>query len=88
MDFLKWSKAKEIKFIDAGISQLWKNHKEINRIKEKVSQEDELNLYFDTIYEKLSYWTEPKDAVDNAHYDSLAMIKLGELFGKKILQKL
>ncbi len=84
-DFDEWSAFDGIKFIDAEISQHWKNYRAINQVKREISLGNDLNLYFETINEGLTFNKEPMP-VDNAHYDSLSMIKLGQLFGENILK--
>ena len=74
-------------FIDAGISDsyLWSKYIEINNQKLDFSK-NENNVYIDTIQEKLTYNLEPIESPDIAHYDSMSMIKLGQLYGKEILK--
>ena len=77
-----------IKFIDAAISDsvLWPHYDSINASKiECVELDKENRYYIDTIKEGLNYKNEPTTGVDLAHYDSLSMIKLGELFANAIL---
>lgn len=77
----------EIAFIDAGISDspLWGYYKEINTQKEAFSKIDDKNFYIDTIGQNLHYNQEPTSSPDIAHYDSLSMIKLGNLFAESII---
>lgn len=77
-----------IKFIDAGISncETWKRYEAINDAKMQNASKDEMNrAYIDTIGEGLSFRQEPFNGPDFFHYDSLSMIKLGELFAQEIL---
>lgn len=77
-----------IKFIDAAISDsvLWVNYDSVNNSKRECAELDKENRYYlDTIKEGLNYENEPTTGVDLAHYDSLSMIKLGELFANAIL---
>jgi hypothetical protein len=77
-----------IKFIDAAISDsvLWVNYDSVNNSKRECAELDKENRYYlDTIKEGLNYKNEPTTGVDLAHYDSLSMIKLGELFANAIL---
>lgn len=82
-----YSSSKGIYFIDAGISDCpaWTHHEEVNAAKVKNSEKSELNLYFSTIENGLQYNKEPVGAPDIYHYDSDSMIKLGNLFGEKLL---
>lgn len=75
-----------IAFIDAGISSCsaWTEYETINEAKIKFSQEQNNNIYIDTISNNLTFDKEPVPNVDIYHYDSMSMIKLGHLFGEKI----
>lgn len=78
----------EIYFIDAGISDspyCEPSYKEINKAKKDFSTLSPYNIYFPTIEEGLTTMYEPYENPDLGHYDSLSMIKLGELFGEKLL---
>ena len=77
-----------IKFIDAAISDsaLWLNYTSVNNSKFECAEMDKENRYYlDTIKEGLIYNNEPTTEIDLAHYDSLSMVKLGELFANAIL---
>ena len=79
----------EIYFIDAGISNspyCEPSYKEINKAKEDFSKLSPYNIYFPTIEEGLTTMYEPYEEPDLGHYDSLSMIKLGELFGEKLIE--
>lgn len=79
----------EIYFIDAGISNspyCEPSYKEINNAKEDFSKLSPYNIYFPTIEEGLTTMYEPYEEPDLGHYDSLSMIKLGELFGEKLIE--
>ena len=86
-DFKKYIHNNGMVFIDAGISDsyLWSKYIEINNQKLDFSK-NENNVYIDTIQEKLTYNLEPIESPDIAHYDSMSMIKLGQLYGKEILK--
>lgn len=79
----------EIYFIDAGISNspyCEPSYREINKAKEDFAKLSPYNIYFPTIEEGLTTLYEPYENPDLGHYDALSMIKLGELFGKKLLE--
>lgn len=73
-----------IGFVDAGISDcsFWKFHAELNADKQRLSEESELNTYFSTY--DLEYLNEPSYGADNAHYDSVSEIILGQRFGQNV----
>lgn len=78
----------EIYFIDAGISDspyCEPAYKEVNKAKEDFSKLSKYNIYFPTIEEGLTTLYEPYENPDLGHYDSLSMIKLGELFGEHLI---
>lgn len=80
--------SKKIGFVDAAISDSkpWVHYKEINQAKYNLSQKDpENHIYLDTIAAKLTYNLEPTETPDLYHYDSASMIKLGQMFGKALL---
>lgn len=86
-EFDNYSSDFGIRFIDAGISDssCWTFYREINKAKKNNQAKDkDLRFYIDTISEKLDYSNEPSlSNVDFYHYDSLSMIKLGQLFAKQ-----
>ncbi len=73
---------------DAYISNYsgWKNYKFINLAKKNNSENNPNHHVIDTIEEGLEYDKEPLGSVDYYHYDSLSMIKLGNLFASSILE--
>lgn len=71
-------------YIDAGISEIWPYHREINAWKEKHAKETPDSFYIDTIKEGLTTSKEPEPEADVAHYDSDCTVKLGQLFADKI----
>ena len=75
-------------FIDGGISDssLWEEYEEVNKQKREFANENENNIYVDTIKAGLTYNFEPYESPDIAHYDSLSMIQLGHLFGEEIIK--
>lgn len=77
----------DFRFVDAGInnSEEWKEYKTINQAKENFSKTSNNNHYFDTISQGIVSNEEPYGNVDTAHYDSLSMIKLGQLFAHHTL---
>ena len=78
----------KVSFLSAGISNCpnWDQYyKVINTAKYNNSLKDnEYRYYIDTIKEKLEYSKEPISNPDINHYDSLSMIKLGNLFAKTL----
>ena len=78
----------EIYFIDAGISDspyCEPSYPDINKAKEDFSKLSKYNIYFPTIENGLTTMNEPYEEPDLGHYDSLSMIKLGELFGEHLV---
>ena len=78
----------EIYFIDAGISDspyCEPSYPDINKAKEDFSKLSKYNIYFPTIENGLTTMNEPYENPDLGHYDSLSMIKLGELFGEHLI---
>ena len=86
-DLAYYSSSEGIYFIDAGISDCsaWTHHQEVNQAKLNNSNKSDLNIYFSTIENGLKYNLEPVGAPDIYHYDSDSMIKLGNLFGERLL---
>lgn len=77
----------EFHIFDAYISDCstWKNYAAINQAKENNAAENPNHHIIDTLSEGLEYDSEPTSGVDYFHYDSLSMIKLGQLFGEQII---
>lgn len=78
----------EIYFIDAGISNspyCEPSYPDINKAKEDFSKLSPYNIYFPTIENGLTTMNEPYENPDLGHYDSLSMIRLGELFGEHLI---
>jgi len=71
----------EFAFIDAGISNStsWPKYDVVNASKEQLANEDDRNVYIDTIAHGLD---KTKLQSDNAHYVSSAMVSLGKLFAE------
>lgn len=86
-DFAEYAEQGGICFIDAGISNsiYWPLHTTVNKAKEKMASDSDLNYYFSTIDAGLTYDLEPYDNPDLAHYDSLSTLKLGHLFGEYVI---
>lgn len=87
-DFKDYAEGEEIYFIDAGISNspyCEPAYPEINEAKEKFGQDSQWNIYFPTISEGLTIHLEPEGDPDWGHYDALSELKLGQLFGEKII---
>lgn len=72
-----------IAFVDGGISDHadWKFHQIVNGAKAQYASEQSNRYFLDTQAEGLEYHVENNDP---AHYDSLSMIRLGEMFGEAI----
>lgn len=77
----------EFHIFDAYISDCstWKNYAAINQAKENNAAKNPNHHIIDTLSEGLEYDSEPTSGVDYFHYDSLSMIKLGQLFGEQII---
>lgn len=78
-----------IYFIDAGISNspyCEPAYPTVNEAKLRFSAESDMNLYFSTIDEGLTVHLEPEGDPDWGHYDSLSVLKLGHLFGERIVE--
>lgn len=77
----------EFHIFDAYISDCstWKNYAAINQAKENNAAKNPNHHIIDTQSEGLEYDSEPTSGVDYFHYDSLSMIKLGQLFGEQII---
>lgn len=77
----------EFHIFDAYISDCstWKNYAAINQAKENNAAKNPNHHIIDTLSEGLKYDSEPTSGVDYFHYDSLSMIKLGQLFGEQII---
>ena len=78
----------EIYFIDAGISDspyCEPSYPDINKAKEDFSKLSPYSIYFPTIENGLTTMNEPYENPDLGHYDSLSMIRLGELFGEHLI---
>lgn len=78
----------KLNIFDAYISDYsgWTNYRLINDAKKQNSINNENHHIIDTIGEKLEYNREPSSGVDYYHYDSLSMIRLGEMFAESILE--
>ena len=78
----------EIYFIDAGISDspyCEPSYPDINKAKEDFSKLSPYYIYFPTFENGLTTMNEPYENPDLGHYDSLSMIRLGELFGEHLI---
>ena len=89
-DLKNFNSSKGIYFIDAGIGngELLKYYQIVNNAKYDVSLLDAKNIYIDTLKDGLRCDEEPYDNPDIYHYDSLSMIKLGNLFAQQVLKTL
>ena len=87
-DLKEYVNPRGLYFIDAGISDspyCLPSYQTVNEAKEKISYLSPLNLYFSTIDNGLTTLYEPYYEPDLGHYDALSEIKLGQLFGEKIV---
>ena len=83
----KYSSNDGIAFIDAYIADnpiYWVFCDLVNKSKEKVDLNSNMNALIDTNSHGLTCSNEPSDQVDMAHYDSMSEIKLGHLFAEYI----
>ncbi len=72
-------------FVDAGISDHWNCHKEMNEFKKEYAENHSDFVFADTIANGLTTKYEPFEEPDVAHYDCESVIKLGQLFIKEII---
>ncbi len=89
-DLNKYADEGGIRYIDAGISDspYWTRYTKINDAKKQYANDPAHNaVYIDTIAAGLDYTKEPADKPDLAHYDASSEIRLGQLFGEKILER-
>ena len=78
-----YSVEKGLAFIDGGISAYWTNYQKINDIKREYSLGANKNYFIDTVAAGLTY---DKDNGDYAHFDSVPMLKLGDMFGAALIE--
>ena len=69
---------RDMKVVDAAISEIWPQYREINAIKEHYAAANG-GIYLDTISHGLTTAHEPEGAVDIYHYDSGSVVALGRL---------
>ncbi len=74
---------RDMKVVDAAISEIWPQYREINAIKESYAAANG-GIYLDTISHGLTTAHEPEGAVDIYHYDSGSVVALGRLFAASI----
>ncbi len=74
-------------FVDAGISEVWDYHREMNAFKENYAKEHNRFIYVNTIESGLTTKHEPIESPDIWHYDCESVIKLGKLFAKNIINQ-
>lgn len=74
---------RDMKVVDAAISEIWPQYREINAIKEHYAATHG-GVYVDTIGHGLTTAHEPEGAVDIYHYDSGSVVALGRLFAASI----
>lgn len=83
--YYDYSPSNGMSFIDSGISQYYLNHRVINSIKKDVADSDGRNYYIDPIASDIH---NDKDNMDRKHYDAMGMLKLGNIFGRKIKESI
>ena len=74
---------RDMKVVDAAISEIWPQYREINAIKEHYAAANG-GIYLDTISHGLTTAHEPEGEVDIYHYDSGSVVALGRLFAASI----
>ena len=74
---------RDMKVVDAAISEIWPQYREINAIKEHYAAANG-GIYLDTISHGLTTAHEPEGAVDIYHYDSGSVVALGRLVAASI----
>lgn len=87
-DLAPYAEEGGIYFIDAGISNspyCEPVYPKINEAKALFAKDSPLNLYFPTIEEGLTVHLEPQGDPDWGHYDSMSVLKLGHLFGERVV---
>lgn len=72
------------RYIDAGISEIWDHHEELNANKREYAEKMG-HKYIDTIAAGLTTKNEPEEEPDIYHYDSDSIVRLGELFAEAII---
>ena len=75
--------ADNCRFIDAGISQIWKCHDVINTAKKSYALSRSDCVYLDTVEAGLTTEFEPLEEPDTYHYDTDCVIRLGRLFAQQ-----
>lgn len=80
--FKDYAPPQGIRFVDAGISDYWKYHDNINNAKREFAKLSENNVYFDTMEAGLEYNKQPVGNVDLCHFDAESVLKLGKLFAE------
>ena len=73
------------RYAEAGISEIWEFHKEMNANKREYAEKTG-HRYVDTIAASLTTKNEPEEEPDIYHYDSDAIVRLGELFAEAIIE--
>ena len=68
-------------YIDAGISEIWDNHEQMNARKKAYAEKNGYK-FIDTIAAGFTTRNEPEENPDIAHYDLNWTVKLGELFAE------
>ena len=74
-------------FVNAGISDVWNCYQEMNAFKKEYAARHPDFVYLDTIAQGLTTRKEPEEAPDIAHYDCESVIRLGQLFAEKVMDR-
>lgn len=88
-DLASYAENGQIYFIDAGISNgpyCLPAYPAVNEAKLRHARLFSLNLYFSTIDAGLVTTEEPEGDPDWGHYDALSELKLGQIFGEKVIE--
>lgn len=88
-DLAPFTRAGGFYFIDAGISDgpyCLPGYPAVNAAKEQFAATSPLHVYFSTIDEGLTTLQEPTEAPDYGHYDALSELRLGRMFGERIVK--
>ncbi len=72
-------------YVDGGISDVWPSYDVMNAVKREYNETHPNCFYIDTLGAGLTTRYEPPEAPDIWHYDTDSVIKLGHLFGEKIV---
>lgn len=74
-------------YIDAGISDIWKNYQVMNQRKKAYADQNG-HRFIDTLAAGLTTRNEPEEQPDIYHYDLNSTVRLGELFVEELREAL